>query len=493
MTETRELEAKIAALAGRINLHKQQEANPLQNYTFAPSGIDFEDSFTWTGGRQLTSSKGYGRGHGRGASSWAQQRGTPYGVHRGRVTKFAPPAHRHRTLVLKNVPSPGQETPLVASDGNASGSEATDMSKLAPTWVSKRDRHMQLINTSVYDQLSQQRTRSMAVTSEQKQRERNLREKQKLNKHFQDASTQHYSSASGKAQRQEDTKIHEITVDNIRFQVTDGGSKLIRIPSEWSKTGMVSGSITSHDIADINATQPTPKQAKIGGVTFFRSKNGNLYRAGLVKAKKRHEIKKIAELCPKFTTTGSCSKGPHCRFLHDPHKVAICKDFLLKGHCGFGDGCDLSHQPNLHRVPACLHFLRGNCTNENCRYAHVRVNPASQVCRAFARLGYCEKGANCSDRHVFECPDYANKGFCRNEICHLPHVDRAGQIRKIAAAEGIPAADADESADLTSDEEDFDQMESDDVDSDGLEETFVGGLEETATHELSQQQDYVHL
>ncbi|OCL05581.1 CCCH zinc finger protein [Glonium stellatum] len=470
MADNRELEAKIAALAGRINLHKQQEQNPHHEQTFPSPGMDFELTEVSTGGKALIGGKGYGRG--RGGPSWTPHRGTPYGYPRGRAGKFASPAHRNRTLVINNVPSPAQEN-QVAYKETVSAPEVVDVPGSAPTWVSKRDRHMQLINTSVYDQLSQQRARSMAATLEQKQRERDLREKAKLSKHFQNTSTQHYRSAAANAQSQGDSKVHEIQIDGIRFQVTDGGSKLMRISS------------------DSNPVHATPKQAKIGGVTFFRSKNGNLYRAGLVKAKKRHTVKKLDEPCLRFTTTGSCSKGPHCRFVHNPHKVAICKDYLLKGECPFGDGCDLSHQPTPHRVPACVHFLRGNCTNEKCRYAHVRVNPAAPVCRTFARLGYCDKGADCADRHVFECPDYANKGFCRNETCRLPHVDRAGQIRKSAAAESISAPDADISPDLTSDEEDFDQIDSDDIDSDGLEDVLVRGTEDARDHELSQQQDYV--
>ena len=31
-------------------------------------------------------------------------------------------------------------------------------------------------------------------------------------------------------------------------------------------------------------------------------------------------------------------------------------------------------------------------------------------------------------------PDYANSGFCHKKRCKLPHIDRAGQIRKAAAA-----------------------------------------------------------
>ena len=125
----------------------------------------------------------------------------------------------------------------------------------------------------------------MAATLEQKQHERDLREKAKLSKHFQNTSIQYYRSATGNKQVHGDSKVHEIQIDGIRFQVTDGGSKLIRISGEWENAG-TSKIRASHDIGDSNPAHATPKQAKIGGVTFFRSKNGNLYRAGLVKAKK---------------------------------------------------------------------------------------------------------------------------------------------------------------------------------------------------------------
>ena len=35
-----------------------------------------------------------------------------------------------------------------------------------------------------------------------------------------------------------------------------------------------------------DSVSTTPKHANIGGVTFLRSKNGNLYRSGIVKAKR---------------------------------------------------------------------------------------------------------------------------------------------------------------------------------------------------------------
>lgn len=189
--------------------------------------------------------------------------------------------------------------------------------------------------------------------------------------------------------------------------------------------------------------------------------------------------------------------------MHDPDKIAICKTFLQKGTCPLGEACDLSHEPTPNRVPACLHFIRGNCTNEQCRYSHVRVNPASPVCRNFASLGFCEKGSTCAERHVFECPDYANRGTCRNSKCRLPHVDRAGQIRKVAAAaanatgaksDDNNAADSADTSDIMSDlssDEDYDAIGSDDVDSDDLEDEVIPGSEEIESAEVSQQHDFI--
>ena len=114
------------------------------------------------------------------------------------------------------------------------------------------------------------------------------------------------------------------------------------------------------------------------------------------------------------------------------------------------------------------------------------------MCTDFAVLGYCGKGANCSQRHVHECPDYANTGKCRKPKCHLPHVDRAGQIRKRAAnvTDLITGPGEDNNSDIVSDDE-YDEIDSDDVDSDGLDEDLMQLSDDTASHGLSQQQDFV--
>ncbi|KAF2088069.1 hypothetical protein K490DRAFT_73063 [Saccharata proteae CBS 121410] len=466
MSEDKELQAKIAALAGRINVHKQKEQDPgIGQYPRPHATYGSPPRSSLDHSHRLTTYNEAG-GRGRGGSYWAPQRGTPYGSHapqRGAPYGSHAPRGRggrvfNRTLVLNNPAGGialgnGQSSPQ--PDGNA--------------WIQKRDRHMQLINPAIYDQVAQQRTKDIEQTELQKRQQRDVKEKARLSRHFERDNGEATLNGKTLATREDPMRPYEIDVENIRFRVTDGGSKLVRAST------------------NPNTARATPKQTRIGGVTFFRSKNGNLYRAGLVKSKQNRRIQKINEPCPRFSTTGTCSRGPQCSYLHDPEKIAICKDFL-KGSCPLGDSCDLSHEPTANRVPACLHFVRGNCTNDSCRYAHVKVNPSASVCRAFGRLGFCEKGINCTERHVFECPDYANSAVCRNPKCRLPHIDRAGRLRKAAAAQGIPKEEG--SPDLSSDE-DYDAIDSDDVDSDGLEEdVFMLNTEDQGV-DMTQQKDFV--
>ncbi|KDR80670.1 hypothetical protein GALMADRAFT_222266 [Galerina marginata CBS 339.88] len=156
--------------------------------------------------------------------------------------------------------------------------------------------------------------------------------------------------------------------------------------------------------------------------------------------------KYVDKPCPRFTTTGSCSRGLTCMYQHDPSKIAICWNFL-QGNCPkTAETCDLSHEPTPERTPLCVHFLnKGRCTRENCPFPHVNVGQRQGVCRDFAVLGYCERGLECDRQHVRECPDFAEKGTCGTKGCKLPHVIRANRNRKVAAPnvtamESIPVA-----------------------------------------------------
>lgn len=218
MDENAELQAKIAALAGRINRHK---AGATQNAQ--PSAWPAHQAYgtpsvkNWSPQAEVLQ----GQAH-NGYNTWAPQRGTPYGVPRGRGRGYvtAAPVHRNRTLVLNNS-GPGNnaagETTGATSDTSATVDESS-----ASGWVSKRDRHMQLINTSVYEQKTQQRTQAMEETRQQKLRAREEREKTKLRSHLN-------SLASVPQRNTTEPVAHQIFINDIKFIITDGGSKLVKV------------------------------------------------------------------------------------------------------------------------------------------------------------------------------------------------------------------------------------------------------------------------
>ncbi|CAG8282450.1 unnamed protein product [Penicillium nalgiovense] len=441
MSENDDLLAKIGQLAGQINRHKTQETQPANHKSQHVS-------------RHVPSHPG-----------WA-----PYYRGRGRGRRGAAAPHRHRTLVLN--------TAGAGSDPSANSSPApisANNSAVVPTpsstgsgWVVKHDRHMQLINPAIYERTTQDRSKDMERTRKLRERKKTEYEKGKVLRYAQGPGASAMVSTTANP-----AAGHQILVNDVAFRVANGGSKLIRVSN------------------DSSTANNTPKRVTVADVPFVRSKNGNLHRLGAVAMKKNHTVKKRDELCKRFTTTGTCYKGPTCPFVHDPSKVAMCKDFLQTGQCAAGSSCDLSHEPSPHRSPTCMHFLRGRCANPECRYAHVRVTPGAPVCRAFATLGYCEKGDACEEKHVHECPDYANTGACHKKRCQLPHVDRAGQIRKAAAAAASKADLGEDESDPSSEEENYDAIDSDDVDSDAFDDSPEELIEGVDSGEMSQQQDFI--
>jgi len=128
------------------------------------------------------------------------------------------------------------------------------------------------------------------------------------------------------------------------------------------------------------------------------------------------------------------------------------------------------------------------------------VNPAAPICHDFAREGYCDKGASCPQRHVWECPDYDEKGICKVKGCKLPHIEHAGRRRLAAAAAAAVATQTGDDAtegeepDISSDEEEEDEepFGSDDVDSDFVDdEPFLPGMKQDDDETLAEQQDFV--
>lgn len=441
--------------------------------------------------------------------------------------------HRNRSLVLNgNINTSSND----ATMQGAMNEENSNPSTPGASWVTKTDRHLQLINSSIYEKQSQQRLKAMDDSRRQRLKQRDDREKAKFNKHL---SRSGYGSVISNSTNTNHN--HEIIVQGISFRVTKGGSKLVKVPGEDpipNTDKQHKGNRTAKGLrgtGDLNSAKATPKVATVGGVKFYRTKNGNMYRSGIIKAhgyaesafqhlpaadesyiRKPRVAKKIDEPCKTFTTTGipfplnppmdlsvhrgghfglqltpvsflgSCLNGPRCRYNHDPSKVAVCREFLQKGSCPSGDSCDLSHELTPERTPTCMHFSKGNCSNPNCRYMHIRVSPSALVCRSFGIYGYCDKGANCTERHLHECPDFSNTGTCATRGCKLLHRHKASVMR--SNTNRSDNSEEDEASDISSDGEEID---SDDVDSDDLDGEFEDdGMTDS---DMPTQMDFVRL
>lgn len=257
---------------GHINLHKN-----LSTSTQHDPISGFASTRPWNRYTQPSSDN-------LNAAPWRSPRVAPYSRGRGRAGRIVANPHRNRTLVLNNksgaLLSSAKE---LSQDSNRSGTkfvpsedEESIPVQSANRWVTKRDRHMQLINSSVYDKETQARNKAIEETRRQKAVQKDQREKQKIERHL-NALTSRAGQASN--------VVHEVSINGLRFHVANGGSKLVRILGD------------NHDIRThvflrsqlLGATEfasTTPKQANVGGVTFLRSKNGNLYRSGIVKAKR---------------------------------------------------------------------------------------------------------------------------------------------------------------------------------------------------------------
>jgi hypothetical protein len=116
---------------------------------------------------------------------------------------------------------PNDESPSLAAVNNTN---------TEPAWVTKTDRHLQLINASIFQKDSQQRAKAMEETRQQKLRHRDEREKAKFNKHLHRDGGNGYNGSSSHTNGT--TGSYEINVQGIRFRVAKNGSKLVKVPGE---------------------------------------------------------------------------------------------------------------------------------------------------------------------------------------------------------------------------------------------------------------------
>ena len=210
--------------AGHINLHKTQAV---------PTQHDLVNGFApprpWNRYTQASSDD-------LNLTPWRSSRVAPYSRGRGRAGRIAPNPHRNRTLVLNNKSGSSLHgAKELSRDSTPSGAKAVQSEDeepllLQPTdrWVTKRDRHMQLINSSVYDKEIQARNKAIEETRRLKALQKDQREKQKIERHL-NALT----SRAGQATN----VVHEVSINGLKFHVADGGSKLVRIRGEIDDSG----------------------------------------------------------------------------------------------------------------------------------------------------------------------------------------------------------------------------------------------------------------
>ncbi|THC92828.1 hypothetical protein EYZ11_007700 [Aspergillus tanneri] len=261
MTEDQDLMAKISQLAGQINKHKTQTSQSPAPYSDYPHSGPFVS-------RHAAS---------RGRPGWAPYRGRPYA--RGRARAGA--SHRHRTLILNNAGTSGTPQSSTPSVGAASDNDGESRSVTPSGWVAKHDRHMQLINSAIYDKEAQARAKAMeesrkakALKKAQIEQAKVLRYAQGLDRTYPPSATVPQASAAAEP--------YHVYLNDIPFRVSRGGGKLIRLSGATFIGATLSKRAGLLSIGDPITANTTPKRVTVAGVTFVRSKNGNLHRLGAV-------------------------------------------------------------------------------------------------------------------------------------------------------------------------------------------------------------------
>ncbi|KAL8679631.1 MAG: hypothetical protein Q9186_004092 [Xanthomendoza sp. 1 TL-2023] len=250
MSEDQDLLARIGQLAGHINLHKAQSPSP--------QTITHEQTSTRSPRPSIV----------RGYASWRPPRPAPYHVAQGRGRGAHRPYSRNRSLVVKNTTSQSavpQASQSTADTGTVRSSQSE------ATYVTTNGRHRQYINASILPKVTEQRKRAIEDSQHRKALTTDRWERQRMHQYLVTLDQQRDSSVTQESP-QASSKVHEIMIEGLGFRVLKGGSKLARVygPSDTSRS--------------------TPKRAYVQGVTFVRSKQGNLHRSGVVRASKKCDL-----------------------------------------------------------------------------------------------------------------------------------------------------------------------------------------------------------
>ena len=146
---------------------------------------------------------------------------------RGRISQ----PHRHRTLVFnksenqrsKDGANNEQEAILSAQPVTPDRTPSGELAAPSTGWISKRDRHMQLINPKVYDKDILARNKGTEETRRQKALKTQQVEKGKISRHLESLNHGQASNIPYAA-----STVHTVYISGLRFTVMNGGSKLLR-------------------------------------------------------------------------------------------------------------------------------------------------------------------------------------------------------------------------------------------------------------------------
>lgn len=153
-----------------------------------------------------------------GGGSYHRSAPYPQQAYRGGRGRFAP-AYRNRTLVLNG-----------GVQAAAPSQESQPPNPTTPSWVTRTDRHLQLINRDVYERESQQRTQAIEQSLKQKQMNKDRREKSQFFRNMQQAGKDGTIASSNSSKP---VFRYEVDVEGVRFHVTQQGSKLVKAPGAF--------------------------------------------------------------------------------------------------------------------------------------------------------------------------------------------------------------------------------------------------------------------
>lgn len=150
---------------------------------------------------------------------------------------------------MNNVAAHQHGLPGSATEPGTHGSHLTtpgnEISELAAqpemNWVSKHDRHMQLINSVVFDREAKKRNEPTAQLQRRKAKDNNNKkpiDKRQPLRHPTNLDGRHEAPVSVSTAQ---TK-HIVSINNLRFQVVNGGSKLLRLFGQISIKSFILGS-----------------------------------------------------------------------------------------------------------------------------------------------------------------------------------------------------------------------------------------------------------